>query len=114
MAKAKDTETSAAVAEKNVKTQMTMEELLANSGGIRTLSVGDVVEGIVISVAKNEIWLDLGPQGTGLVSGREFEEGLAVSSDVKPGDTLQALVVDTENEDGYVILSLKRASRERV
>jgi small subunit ribosomal protein S1 len=113
-----ETETATAVAEKQTPKKaaktMTMEELLESSGGIRTLSVGDVVEGTVISVAKNEIWLDLGPQGTGLVSGREFEEGLAVSTDVKPGDVLQALVVDTENEDGYVILSLKRASRERV
>src|SRR5579871_1040850 len=115
MAKAKDTEekveaeaTEAAVATKEkpkaAKAKpMTMEELLGTSE-IRTLSVGDVVEGTVISVAKNEIWLDLGQQGTGLVSGREFEEGLAVSSEVSPGDVLQALVVDTENEDGYVIL----------
>lgn len=93
----------------------TMEELMERSETeVRPFKAGDVVTGHVISIAKNEIWLDLGPRGTGFVSGREFQDGLQVSSEIKPGDELQALVVDPENQDGYVILSLKRASREKV
>jgi exosome complex RNA-binding protein Csl4 len=83
MAKAKDITSDAAVAEKAPKVAakpMTMEELLADSGGIHTLSVGDVVEGTVISVAKNEIWLDLGQQGTGLVSARSSRSGSSTST----------------------------------
>lgn len=98
-----------------VNTPTTMEELMGRSDTeVRPFKAGDVVTGRVISIAKNEIWLDLGPRGTGFVSGREFQDGLQVSSEIKPGDELQALVVDPENQDGYVILSLKRASREKV
>jgi small subunit ribosomal protein S1 len=96
-------------------TPTTMEQLMEQAEAeVRPFKVGDVVKGRVISIAKNEIWLDLGPRGTGFVSGREFQDGLQVSSEIKPGDLLEALVVDPENQDGYVILSLKRASREKV
>ena len=97
------------------KNATTMSELLEETGEeIRPFQAGDVVDGTVISVSKNEIWLDLGPRGTGFVSGKEFEEGASIASDVKPGDVMQSVVVEPENVDGYVILSLKRASRERV
>ncbi|HSX01514.1 MAG TPA: S1 RNA-binding domain-containing protein [Candidatus Saccharimonas sp.] len=90
------------------KTEMTMEELLAEAP-VGAMQVGDVVEGTVIAAEKHEIWLDLGPRGTGLVVGREIEH----SQDIKPGDTISTSVLDPEDDRGYAILSLKKVAKEK-
>ncbi|MFI5240475.1 MAG: 30S ribosomal protein S1 [Candidatus Saccharimonadia bacterium] len=87
---------------------MTMEELLATSS-IGAMAVGDVVEGKVIAAEKHEIWLDLGPRGTGLVIGREIEQ----SEEISPGDTISASVLEPETEEGYAVLSLKKVAKEK-
>ena len=95
---------------KTTKEPTTMEELLAASDGTAAaLSVGDVVEGSVIAAEKHEIWLDLGPRGTGLVIGREIE----TADDIKPGDTISASVLEPESEEGHAILSLKKVAKEK-
>lgn len=88
--------------------EMTMEELLAESP-VAVMSSGDVVEGTVIAAEKHEVWLDLGPRGTGLVVGREIEH----SQDIKPGDLISASVLDPEDDRGYAILSLKKVAKEK-
>lgn len=87
---------------------LTMEDLL-NSQEVAAMNVGDVVEGTVIAAEKHEVWLDLGQRGTGLVVGREIEQ----SADIKPGDTISASVLDPESDEGYAILSLKKAAKEK-
>lgn len=90
------------------KTEITMEELLAEAP-VGAMQSGDVIEGTVIAAEKHEIWLDLGPRGTGLVVGREIEH----SQDVKPGDVISASVMDPEDDRGYAILSLKKVAKEK-
>lgn len=90
------------------KATQTMEELLADQP-VALLTEGDVVEGSVIAVDKHEIWLDLGSRGTGLVIGREIEQ----THDIKPGDTVSASILDTESDDGHLILSLKKVAKEK-
>jgi small subunit ribosomal protein S1 len=90
------------------KTDITMEELLADAP-VSAMQAGDVIEGTVIAAEKHEIWLDLGPRGTGLVVGREIEH----SQDIKPGDTISASVLDPEDDRGYAILSLKKVAKEK-
>ena len=90
------------------KSEVTMEQLLAGHQ-IPSLAVGDVVEGTVITVDKHEIWLDLGAIGTGLVVGREIEQ----SGGIQPGDTISAGVLESESDDGYAILSLKKVAKEK-
>lgn len=86
---------------------MTMEELLATAPAAG-LAVGDVVEGTVIAAEKHEIWVDLGPRGTGLVVGREIDQtGFA------PGDEISASVLDPESDEGHAILSLKKVAKEK-
>ncbi|MHB1118394.1 MAG: S1 RNA-binding domain-containing protein [Minisyncoccota bacterium] len=68
-----------------------------------------LVEGPVISVAKSCVYIDLGPFGTGIIYGREFINARDVIKKLNIGDTITAKVVDTENKDGYVELSLKEA-----
>jgi small subunit ribosomal protein S1 len=88
--------------------KLTMEELLADAE-MQGLAVGDVVEGTVIDAEKHEVWLDLGARGTGLVIGREIEQ----SDEIKPGDTISASVLESETEEGYAILSLKKVAKEK-
>ncbi len=87
---------------------LTMDELLAGAP-VAGMSPGDVVEGTVIAAEKHEIWLDLGPRGTGVVVGREFEQGNALS----PGDTVSASVLDPETDGGFAVLSLKKVAKEK-
>lgn len=87
-----------------------MEELLAQSEAQAGLAVGDVVEGKVIAAEKHEVWLDLGPRGTGLVIGREIE---TTGDQIKPGDDISASVLEPETDEGYAILSLKKVAKEK-
>jgi small subunit ribosomal protein S1 len=85
-----------------------MDELLAGSD-LSTLTAGTVVEGIVSSVRKNEVWIDLGPKGSGVVLRREIGHG----QQLEVGQTVTVSVIDPELEEGYALLSLKRAVKDR-
>jgi small subunit ribosomal protein S1 len=87
---------------------ITMDDLLEENAG-NALATGEVVDGKVLSVKKHEVWIDLGAHGVGLVPRREI--GLA--RNLGPGDEITASVVDTEMEDGYALLSLRKAAKDR-
>lgn len=94
------------------KKEITMEDLLdGHEEQIRPLEENDTIEGDVVAVTKAGIWIDLGPHGTGLAVGREVAE--AGYKDSLPGDKLTASVVVPEMEEGYALLSLRKASREK-
>ena len=73
--------------------------------------VDDLVEGQVISIQKSSVYIDLAPFGTGIIYGREFINAKDIIKKVNIGDTVKAKVVDTDNEDGYIELSLKEAKQ---
>ncbi|HVX47794.1 MAG TPA: S1 RNA-binding domain-containing protein [Candidatus Saccharimonadales bacterium] len=87
---------------------ITMDELLEGSD-LKTLAPGDVVEGTVTSVKKNEVWVDLGARGTGVVLRREIGHG----QQLEPGQSVTVSVIDPEMDDGYALLSMKRAVKDR-
>ncbi len=70
-----------------------------------------LVEGPVISIQKSAVYVDLGPSGTGIIYGREFQNARDIIKKVNLGDVIKAKVVDIENEDGYIELSLKEAKQ---
>jgi len=86
---------------------LTMDELLAGSD-IKQLKSGDVVEGTVSSVRKHEVWVDLGPLGMGVIFRREVGHNA-----INEGETITASVVDPELDEGYALLSMRRAAKER-
>ncbi len=90
------------------KKTVDMEELL-NSSDIQQLKSGDVVEGVITSVRKHEVWIDLGPNGVGVVMRREIGHG----QPLKEGDSVVTSVVDPELDEGYALLSMKRAAKDR-
>lgn len=74
--------------------------------------VGEVLEGTVIDATSNSLLLDLGSLGTGIVLGKEIKDGLS-GEKLKKGDAVTATLIDLENEDGYIELSIREASYER-
>lgn len=89
---------------------ITMDDLLAQAGdSIKQLTTGEVVHGTVLSVKKHEILLDLGPLGVGFVPRRE----VGFSKNYNIGDEVTASVVDSELDNGYSLLSLRKAAKDR-
>ncbi|MBX6334093.1 S1 RNA-binding domain-containing protein [Candidatus Saccharibacteria bacterium] len=89
-------------------TTVTMDGLLASSD-IKKLETGDVLEGVVSSVKKHEVWVDLGARGVGVVLRREIGHG----QQFEPGQTVTVSVIDPELDEGYALLSTKRAAKDR-
>jgi small subunit ribosomal protein S1 len=71
--------------------------------------MGDIVEGPVIGIEKSAIYIDLTPFGTGTIYGREFMSARDIIKRINIGDLVTAKIVERENEDGYIELSLKEA-----
>jgi small subunit ribosomal protein S1 len=84
-----------------------MDDLLAQSE-IKHLKTGDMVEGVVTSVKKHEVWVDMGANGVGVILRREVG-----SNALAEGEIVSASVVDPELDEGYALLSMKRAVKDR-
>jgi small subunit ribosomal protein S1 len=89
-------------------TNITMDELLARSEA-KQLEAGDVIEGVVSSIKKHEVWIDLGAAGVGVVMRREIGYGQNLELDQK----VTVSVIDPELDEGYALLSMKRAAKDR-
>src|SRR6201747_1059291 len=82
---------------------------------IKYFNDGDIVEGIIVKVDRDEVLLDIGYKTEGVIPSRE----LSIKHDVDPnevvsvGDHVEALVLQKEDKDGRLILSKKRAQYER-
>lgn len=87
---------------------VTMDDLLAGSS-VKQMTSGEVVTGKVLSVRKHEVLIDLGAQGVGFVPRRE----VGYSRQLNVGDEVTASVVETELDNGYSLLSLRKAAKDR-
>ena len=82
---------------------------------IKYFNDGDLVEGTIVKVDRDEVLLDIGYKTEGVIPSRE----LSIKHDVDPdevvavGDTVEALVLTKEDKEGRLILSKKRAQYER-
>lgn len=70
---------------------------------------GEMVEGTIIGFGRAAAYVDLPPFGTGIIFGREYGNARDILKNANLGDTITAKVVERENEDGYIELSLKEA-----
>lgn len=105
-----------------VETQMTkifgdqsavMEALLQNSPSIIFPQPGTIIEGTVTEITKNKILVDLGGISTGIIAGKEAHDSIGTMEELKAGDVISAYILEAENPDGLVVLSLRRASQEK-
>ncbi|MFF0988546.1 30S ribosomal protein S1 [Kocuria nitroreducens] len=89
--------------------------LAAVDATIKYFNDGDLVEGTVVKVDRDEVLLDIGYKTEGVIPSRE----LSIKHDVDPdevvtvGDEVEALVLTKEDKEGRLILSKKRAQYER-
>jgi small subunit ribosomal protein S1 len=89
--------------------------LAAIDGTIKYFNDGDIVEGTIVKVDRDEVLLDIGYKTEGVIPSRE----LSIKHDVDPGevvtvgDEVEALVLQKEDKEGRLILSKKRAQYER-
>lgn len=72
-------------------------------------SEGDIIEGTVIGLDKNAVYVDLKPFGTGVIFGREYMIARDIIKRLHPGDTVTGKIVAVDGEDGYIEISLKEA-----
>jgi small subunit ribosomal protein S1 len=101
------------IVKKNVpETSVSPMEALLEQQPLHIPEVGDVLPGVVIDIAAHSILLDLGAFGTGIVLGKEMKDGL-LTAKVRVGDAVTATLIDLENEDGYIELSIREASYEK-
>ena len=88
--------------------KITMDDLLKGSTAA-DVSVGDAIDGKVLNVKKNEVLVDLGASGVGLVPRREIGFG----KKYEVGDEVTVSVVEPELDNGYVLVSLRKAAKDR-
>ena len=95
---------------------LTPEELIeALEASFKDFNDGDIVDGEVVKIDRDEVLLDIGYKSEGVIPSKE----LSIRHDVDPnevvkvGDQIEALVLQKEDKEGRLILSKKRAQYER-
>ncbi|MDO8600581.1 MAG: S1 RNA-binding domain-containing protein [bacterium] len=91
-----------------------MDALLKDNPNLVQLPrLGGLVEGVVLEKKGSKLFVDLGIRGMGIVFGREYYEAQDIIKGLKPGGTVSGKVVEVDNEEGYIELSLKEAGHEK-
>lgn len=87
---------------------------LLEQEGVRAIpKVGEIITGRVLSVAKNEVHLDIDGFTTGVVRGRELFDESGETSEIHMGDEVSSTVVELENENGQMELSFRTAGHRK-
>jgi len=95
---------------------LTPEELVkAIEESLKDFKDGDLVDGTVVKVDRDEVLLDIGYKSEGVIPAKELSirQDVDPSEVVKVGDHIEALVLQKEDKEGRLILSKKRAQYER-
>jgi len=91
---------------------MIIKNILPQIEQMKIPKEGEIVEGKVIGAGSSGVFVELGNFGTGIISKKEVEKAKDVIKKIKPGDTVSAKIIEEENEDGYIELSLNEAVKE--
>jgi len=91
---------------------ISVEDLLKHAPEFKLPDLGSLVEGKVVDIIGNKILVDLGGV-TGLIAGKEARDSTDTVHTLQVNDVVYASVVELENSEGMVVLSLRRASKER-
>ncbi|MBI5413204.1 S1 RNA-binding domain-containing protein [Candidatus Peregrinibacteria bacterium] len=91
----------------------TMEVLLTHGPAFTVPQLGSLVDAEVIDIFGNKILVDINGVAAGMISGKEARDSGDTLGGLKAGDKISAYVIEGENDEGYYVLSLRRASQER-
>ena len=100
--------------------QITMEAAMSGSTGVdyagtfNSLSVGDVVEGVVVHIDREGVLVDVGTKSEGIIKPNEISKDPSLSPEevVSVGEKIKVYVVEPESREGGPLLSKKRADFE--
>lgn len=87
--------------------------LKTNHAFLPTLRVGDLVEGKVLEKGSAKLFIDLGKYGTGAVYRGELQNAKEYIKNLEVGAPVHAKVIDIDNEEGLVELSLSEADKQK-
>lgn len=90
-----------------------MEALLKTFSGNAFVKPNDIVEGNVVEKRGGKLFIDLGSSGSGIIYGKEYAAAQDIIKNLNVGDRVSAKVVDVDNDEGYVELSLQEAGKEK-
>ena len=108
-------ETSGASDDTELDAASLMEQFLNDpSHDYKSLKYGDVMDGVIMHLDREEILVDIGSKSEGIVPSREYssltpEERQALTV----GDTILVFVVQPENQEGHAVVSIDRARQEK-
>jgi small subunit ribosomal protein S1 len=92
-----------------------MTQLLKNETGIiKTIKSSDFIEGILIKKGPKVAYFDLGVLGTGVIYGAEYMNASDIIKKMAIGEKVSSKVVDQENDNGFIELSLAEAGKQKV
>lgn len=96
---------------KQIQTESTeSKNFLANSAS--PVKAGQIMEGKITEKNKKNIFIDFGPLGMGIVLGKEIKENPFLIKELKVNDQVDCFVLEPENENGYIEVSLRKATKE--
>lgn len=90
-----------------------LAQLLKEPNAVVTVKSGELVDAKLIGRGKHAVYFDLGRKGTGVVYGLELLNAQDVLKNMKEGDVILAKVIEQENEEGYVELSLNETNKQK-
>lgn len=90
-----------------------MSSLMATIPDFKLPNPGELVDGSVIAVYKNKILVDIGGIATGIISGKESRDSGDTLKTLQTNQKISAYVIEGENDEGYIVLSLRKASQEK-
>jgi len=93
------------------ETEESFAELFEQS--VPEIKAGSVVNGTILRADPENVLVDIGFKSEGLVPTWQFANAKGVA-DIEPGQRVEVMVEEVENEDGVVLLSKEKADRVRV
>src|SRR5439155_2098492 len=80
----------------------------------QVFEVNKIVNGRVLNVVGDEVWVDVGYKSEGVIPLNEwYDEGLDKVAPPNVGDTIQVLLDAVEDESGAIVLSYRKAKRQK-
>jgi small subunit ribosomal protein S1 len=100
--------------DKGAQPEHPMQSLLDGDSGLSMPGRGEIRDGVIARVTPSEILVDVGAKSEGVIAGKELEAiDDATRKSLTIGDTIPVYVVDPEDRNGNIVLSLVRAREER-
>lgn len=98
----------------NNEENFNFEQMLEES--LKSLNTDDRVKGVVVSVAPNEVCVDVGRKQAGFIPASElsYDPDVKPSDVVKVGDELELLIMKTNDQEGTIMLSKKRLDAYKI